>query len=142
MALAFDHLWCFRLAKQRHHILLYNSLGICPVIDLLYLNPEISPHFFTALLRLETSILHQITCVLQMPLDYNLDIFLALIQGRRSLQLFVLFLEQEIKFVLLRLDKVLNFLISFLLELDPFIRRLHCEELPHSFVVFSFRASC
>ena len=50
-----------------------------------------------------------------MSLHYNLDIFLALVQGRSSLQFFVLLLEQEIELVLLGLDEILDFLICFLL---------------------------
>ena len=59
-----------------------------------------------------------------MALDNDLDIFLALAKHCRSLQLFVLLLEQEVKLALLCLNHGQDPLAGLLLELKPFVWRL------------------
>lgn len=102
---------------------------------MLDLHPEFSSHLFTALLDLVAGILHEITDVGEVPLHNDLDIFLALVQGRSSLKFLVLLFEEEIELILLGPNHILDFLVSLLLELDPLIRCFHREKLPQLLVV-------
>ena len=98
-----------------------HSLGICSIVDHLDLLPELSAHFFSRLLHLVRSILHEVADILEVALDYDLNILLALVEHGSSLQLFVLFFEQEVELCLLRVHDGLYSLIGLLLQLDPLV---------------------